>query len=105
MNRPTVIETKDPFRAAYLLRYGEFKKSLKTDDAGTLYVIAGEKLFEEDFRYRTGYASVNPLHLKESFELLMELSKKEEDADCEEIELVELAEEKIDLLADEEEDR
>jgi hypothetical protein len=98
MNRPTIIETKDPFRAAYLLRYGEFKKSLKIEGASTIYTIAGEKLFEEDYRYRTGYASVNPLLLKASYELLMELSAKEE------VELVPLGEDELDLLADEAEE-
>jgi hypothetical protein len=102
MNQPTIIETKDPFRAAYLLRYGEFKKSRMLEDNSTLYVLAGEKLFEEDYRYRTGYASVNPLLLKESYELLMELSGK--DTDSEPFELIELADdEEIALLADDDE--
>jgi hypothetical protein len=102
MNHPTVIETKDPFRAAYLLRYGEFKHS-RMEDNSTLYVLAGEKLFEEDYRYRTGYASVNPLLLKESYELLLELSSKNRE-DSEPFELIELADdEEIDLLADDDE--
>lgn len=101
MNHPTIIKTKDPFRAAYLLRYGEFKKSQTLEDNSTLYVLAGEKLFEEDFRYRTGYAVINPLLLKESYDLLLELSSKNRE-DSEPFELIELAEdeEEIDLLSD-----
>ncbi len=63
-----LISTKDPFRAAYLLRFGTFKES-KMENNEKIYVLEGENLFEEDFRYRTGYALVNPLLLKEAFEL------------------------------------
>ena len=77
MNKTQTLVINDPFRAAYLLRFGKYKET-KTKDGQRCYVIEGEMLSEEDYRYRTGYAMVNPLSLRESFYLLKELSGEED---------------------------
>ncbi len=115
MNPTTTIETKDPFRAAYLLRYGKYKETLRRDK-GAVYVIEGDKLSEEDFKYRTGFAFINPLLFKEAYKLLLELSRKNQVA-LEEIDLFAVAddddnsidsesetEDEIELLSENEED-
>ncbi len=108
MNKTKTLLVDDPFRAAYLLRFGKYKKT-QFKDGQRCYVIEGEMLSEEDYRYRTGYAMVNPLSLRESFYLLKELSEENDpfssleiEEDEEPFELLDDTEE-IDLLADEEE--
>lgn len=108
MNQIKTILVDDPFRAAYLLRFGKYRGT-KIKDGKQCYLIEGEAqtLSEEDYRYRTGYARVNPLSLKESFYLLKELSEDNELPEEEEIDLLANDDdeeiEQIDLLADEEE--
>ena len=63
MNKTQTLVINDPFRAAYLLRFGKYKKT-QFKDGQRCYVIEGEMLSEEDYRYRTGYAMVNPLSLR-----------------------------------------
>lgn len=81
MNRKTVL-TDDPFRAAYLLKFGSFQES-KFKNNRRVFILEGENLLEEDFKYRTGNAQVNPLVLKESYQLLLELSDVDENEDTE----------------------
>ena len=99
MNKTQTLLVDDPFRAAYLLRFGKYKETT-FKDGQRCYVIEGEMLSEEDYRYRTGYAMVNPLSLRESFYLLQELSEEEEDP-FSQLE-VEEEEEPFDLLDEEE---
>lgn len=65
MNKIQTLVVDDPFRADYLLRFGKYKET-RLKNGQRCYVIEGETLSEEDCRYRTGYAMVNPLFLRES---------------------------------------
>ena len=87
MNKTQILSVDDPFRAAYLLRFGQYKET-KLENGRRCFLIEGEAgiLAEENYRYRTGSALINPLSLKESFDLLKELSGDNE------IELEELTE-------------
>ncbi len=87
MNKTKTIVTDDPFRAAYLMLFGRYKET-KVEKGQHCYVIEGDvqTLTEQDYRFRTGYALVNPLVLREAVFYLKELSGEEE------IELEEMAE-------------
>ncbi len=67
------VSTDDVFRAAYLLRYGEFKKA-KVVDGEVRYTIEGDWIAKEDYEYRSGGALVNPLVLGEAVRLLKDLT-------------------------------
>ncbi len=95
MNKTQTLVVDDPFRAAYLLRFGKYKDT-RFKDGKRCYVLEGETLSEEDYRYRTGYAMVNPLSLRESFYLLKELSGEQ----TVEIELTEINPDNSDTLID-----
>jgi hypothetical protein len=104
MQKTQTLLVSDPFRAAYLLLFGRYLET-RFNEGKRLYVIAGEgqTLAQENYRYRTGYALVNPLSLKEALSLLKELSHQER-SKKEAVELVEITRDDLDLLADEEEE-
>ncbi len=89
MNKIQTLVVDDPFRAAYLLRFGKYKET-RFKNGKRCYVIEGEMISEENYRYRTGYAMVNPLSLRESFYLLEELSVSEEPLEDDDMELIEI---------------
>jgi hypothetical protein len=67
------IETADLYRGAYLLCSGGRIGDTRFARGQVLFVIEGEGVIEEDHRYRTGKALVNPVQLKESVNLLRDL--------------------------------
>jgi hypothetical protein len=67
------IETADLFRGAYLLCSGGRLGVTRFARGQVTFVIEGEKVAEEDRRYRTGQALVNPVQLRESVNLLRDL--------------------------------
>lgn len=97
------IEIKnDPFRAAYLLRFGRYKETRFNGEIRCVVIEGdGATLSEENYRYRTGYALVDPLAYKESLHLLEELSAADKDPfEPIEEDLFD-SEEEIELLTDE----
>ena len=104
MNKTQTLLIDDPFRAAYLLRFGKYKET-RLKNKQRYYVIEGngQTLAEENYRYRTGYAMVNPLALRESFYLLKELVNEEPFEVMEDSEDSEDEWQELDLLADNEE--
>ena len=70
----TEIETSDLFRGAFLLCCGgRLDEAQVRRDGQVEFVISGEEIHEEDYRYRTGQASVNPLQLRETLNLLRDI--------------------------------
>lgn len=67
------IETADLYRGAYLLCSGGRIGDTRLVRGQVLFVIEGESVAEEDRRYRTGRALVNPVQLKESVNLLRDM--------------------------------
>jgi hypothetical protein len=67
------IETSDLFRGAYLLCRGGRVGATRLERGQVIFAIEGEGLLEEDLRYRTGSALVNPLQLREVLNLLRDL--------------------------------
>ncbi len=67
------IETADLYRGAYLLCSGGRLGETRYARGQVLFVIEGEKVAEEDRRYRTGQALVNPVQLRETVNLLRDL--------------------------------
>ena len=108
MNRTRIKIFDDPFRAAYLLMFGRYKETRFEGDQRCVVIEGeGQTLSEENYRYRTGYALVNPLSFKESLRLLEELGKEDENPfDLINEDLFEGTEaedtEEIDLLTEEE---
>jgi hypothetical protein len=70
---PNAIETADLYRGAYLLCQGGRIGDTRLARGQVLFVIEGEGVVEDDRRYRTGQALVNPVQLKESVNLLRDL--------------------------------
>ncbi len=67
------MEITDLFKGAYLLtQYGRIKEIRKVGNNQVRFVIEGENLVEEEERYQTGQASVNPLQLKACLDFLRE---------------------------------
>jgi hypothetical protein len=69
----SAIETADLFRGAYLLCRGARVGCTRLCRGQVLFVIEGEDVAEEDLRYRTGAALVNPVQLRETLNLLRDL--------------------------------
>ena len=67
------IEIADLYRGAYLLCSGGRLGATRYARGQVFFVIEGEKVAEEDRRYRTGQALVNPVQLRESVNLLRDL--------------------------------
>ncbi len=67
------IETADLYRGAYLLCCGGRIGVIRLVRGQVLFAIEGEGVVEQDRRYRTGQALVNPVQLKESVNLLRDL--------------------------------
>jgi hypothetical protein len=67
------IETADLYRGAYLLCSGGSLSETRFARGQVTFVIEGEKVAEEDRRYRTGQALVNPVQLRETVNLLRDL--------------------------------
>ncbi len=68
------VETTDIYRGAYLLcRGGRVGRMAMGHGGQVVFVIEGEGLTEEDMRYRTGNALVNPLQLRETLNLLRDM--------------------------------
>jgi hypothetical protein len=67
------IETADLYRGAYLLCSGGRIGETRYARGQVLFVIEGERVVEEDRRYRTGQALVNPVQLRETVNLLRDL--------------------------------
>lgn len=65
-----MIETGDLFRSAYLLCRGARISATHLVRGQVLFVIEGEGVLEEDLRYRTGSALINPVQLRETLNLL-----------------------------------
>ncbi len=93
------VATEDTFRAAYLMKYGEFKEAKVVDD-GICYIIKGDCIADEDNRHRTGNVLVNLLIYAEAFvllnELIVEAGIEDENTDGANVEI----EEDIDLLVE-----
>ena len=67
----TEIETADIFRGAYLLCCGAQLSSTRMEaNHQMVFVFSGNRLDEKDLSYRKGEALVNPLHLRETLNLL-----------------------------------
>ncbi len=64
------VETGDIFRGAYLLCCGGRIGATRLIRGQVLFEIEGCRITEEDLRYRTGEALVNPLQLRETLNLL-----------------------------------
>jgi hypothetical protein len=67
------IETTDLFRGAYLVCRGARIGATRVERGQVFFRIEGEALLEEDMRYRTGMALVNPVQLREALNLLRDL--------------------------------
>lgn len=68
------IETGDIYRGAYLLCAGGYLEDSRMTRRGeVLFLISGEEIHDEDMRYRTGQALVNPLQLRETLNLLRDI--------------------------------
>jgi hypothetical protein len=68
------IETGDLFRSAYLLCSGGSLDEVRLSRRGeVLFSIGGDDIRELDLQYRTGQASVNPLQLRETLNLLRDI--------------------------------
>ena len=68
MNR---LEITDLFKGAYFLTCsGRIKEARLVDGNQVRFIIEGENLYEEEQRYLTGQARVNPLQLKECLNYL-----------------------------------
>jgi hypothetical protein len=67
------IETADLYRGAYLLCCGGRIGETRLSRGQVLFVIEGDEVIEEDRRYRTGKALVNPVQLRETVNLLRDL--------------------------------
>jgi hypothetical protein len=65
------METSDIFQGAYFLTCScRIKETKLVGGNQVRFVIEGKNLLEEEERYRTGQASVNPLQLKECLNFL-----------------------------------
>ena len=70
LTTPSLIETGDLFRGAYLLCRGARIGATRCERGQVLFVLEGDGVLEEDLRYRTGSALVNPVQLRETLNLL-----------------------------------
>ncbi len=67
------IETNDLFKCAYLLAKSyRLAETKYVDGHQVRFIIEGDNLKDEEQRYRTGNAQVNPLQLKECLDFLRE---------------------------------
>ncbi len=71
------IQTSDIFRAAYHITREDrlFAVSITNEDEKE-FIIKGENLYSEDWKYRAGQAIINPLVFEKSIRLLEEMNKK-----------------------------
>ena len=68
------IETTDIFRSAYLLCNGSNLSETRIgNDRQVYFLIAGDTVQDDDFQYRTGQGSVNPLQLRETLNMLRDI--------------------------------
>jgi len=68
------IATGDLFRGAYLLCSGGSLDEVRLSRRGeVLFSIGGDDVRDLDLRYRTGQATVNPLQLRETLNLLRDI--------------------------------
>ena len=67
------MEITDLFKGAYFLtRSCRIKETRLVGGNQVRFIIEGENILEEEKRYQTGQASVNPLQLKECLNYLRE---------------------------------
>jgi hypothetical protein len=72
MNR--ILETNDLFKGAYLLsRSYRLRETRFVEGHQVRFVLEGENIADEDLRYHTGQALVDPLRLKECVRILREI--------------------------------
>ncbi len=65
------IETTDLFRGAYLLCQGcQVATTRVVGPRNVVFVFEGDRVREEDLRYRMGKATVNPVALRETLNYL-----------------------------------
>lgn len=72
MNR--TLETNDLFKGAYLLSQSyRLKETRFVEGHQVRFILEGENIENEDLRYHTGQALVDPLRLKECVKILREI--------------------------------
>lgn len=68
------IETGDMYRGAYLLCAGGYLEDARMTGRGEVrFLISGEEIQDEDLRYGSGQALVNPVQLRETLNLLRDV--------------------------------
>ncbi len=70
------LETNDLFKGAYFLsRSCELKETRLLGNDRVVFVIEGRNLIDEENRYRSGNALVDPLHLRENLNFLRDIMR------------------------------
>jgi len=72
-NMIAAIETRDIYRASYLVICGGEIIDTLNQDRRTTFFIEGENVTEDDRNFRSGQALVNPVRLRETLNLLRDL--------------------------------
>ena len=67
------IETRDIYRASYLVICGAEITDTLNQAKRTTFFIEGETIIEDDRNFRSGQALVNPVRLRETLNLLRDL--------------------------------
>jgi hypothetical protein len=67
------IETRDIYRASYLVLCGGEVVTTVTESRRTTFLIQGETTTEDDRCFRSGKALVNPVRLRETLNLLRDM--------------------------------
>jgi hypothetical protein len=69
-----ILETNDLFKGAYLLSQSyKLKETRFVEGHQVRFILEGEDIENEDLRYHTGQALVDPLRLKECVRILREI--------------------------------
>ena len=67
------IESRDIYKGAYFLCRGHRIASVHQSQGQVSFIFEGNNIIEEDIKYRTGKALINPVQLKETLNYLRDL--------------------------------
>lgn len=69
----SAIESRDIYKGAYFLCQGYRIASVNHVRGQVSFIFEGANIIEEDLKYRTGEALINPIQLKETLNYLRDL--------------------------------
>lgn len=67
------IESRDIYKGAYFICQGYRITSVNHVRGQVSFIFEGDNIIEEDFKYRTGGALINPIQFKETLNYLRDL--------------------------------